>query len=127
MLKETPYAMGLRELGFVRVKDDVFFQYEVGGVLVAPVGRAYARISTPDHLTMVQDDNGYLYRINELVPTHYLMGKDVTKFLTVGTSHETRRLRGRAYVPQLKSPVRARAALCSRRIYARRITDKQRA
>ncbi len=122
-LKETAYGLGLRGLGFRRVVDETLFQFEMNGILVKPMGRAYIRVSSPDHLTVVQDENGYLYRTTELVPTHHLAGKDVTEFVTNGAHKETRRLKGRAYVPALTSPVRIRNShsLCSTRIRRRRV------
>lgn len=98
-LKETAYGRGLRNLGFTRVTDPTFFEFKVDGVKVRPIGRAYIRVSSPDHLTIVQDENGYIYRISNLIETQHLSGKDVTRFVAEGTYKETRRLKGRAYVP----------------------------
>ena len=118
MTHETPYALRLRTLGFVRYNDQHFFDFEVNGILVTPIGRVYARIESPDHLTVVRDENGFQYRIHELVPSQHLLGKDVTKFITTqGTMNGQRRLRGRAYVapPNPHDRPRSKSTLHKRR------------
>lgn len=97
----TPYARRLLALGFSKVEvDEEFFHFEIKGVLVVPLGKVYVRVDSPDHVTVVQDADGSIYAIAQLIPNFELEGKDVSEFLTIRHRESgAKRLRGRAYVP----------------------------
>ncbi len=123
---ETSYALRLRSLGFALVDDPDFFTFEVKGVLVAPVGRAFAHISSPDHLTMVRDEHGRVYCAHELIPRQHLCGNDVTSLVAEQTAPDAYRRRGRVYVPSKKpslSPRRKQALPCVTGWYEKETAD----